>query len=397
MAKKLAYDKLLFSTVIALTAFGLIMVYSASVVQSRDGGVNHFLVKQSLAAALGLAAMLAAMHVDLRWLRRPAVIYAGMLGIFALLLATLLGPEWNGVNRWLFIAGVSVQPSELAKLAVAVFVAYQIHRQTEREGDNALLLPCGMVLAAIVGLILLQPDLGTAALICAVALLMLFLSGVRKRFFASGAMALVPLLAAVILSVDYQRERLMAFLDPGLEPMGMNWQANQSLIAVGSGGLSGVGLAQGVQKLHFLPYPHSDFIYAVIAEELGFLGAVAVLAVFALLVWRGAVAGARRQRDLRPLSGLGADRAGGAAGLAPRRGGAQAAADQGNPAAVHLLRRLFAGGLPDRRRPYPQRLATRMIRCRARSLISSSPAAAAAGMSFPVWRWRTRWPRGGGG
>lgn len=293
MAKKLAFDKLLFSTVIALTAFGLIMVYSASVVQDRGAGVNRFLVKQSLAAALGLAAMWLAMHVDLRRLRRPAVIYTGMLGIFVLLLATLLGPAWNDVNRWLFIGGVSVQPSELAKLAVVMFVAYQIHRQAERQGDDALLLPCGMVLAAIVGLILLQPDLGTAALICAVALLMLFLSGVRKRFFASGAMTLVPLLAAVILSVDYQRQRLIAFLDPGLEPMGMNWQANQSLIAVGSGGFTGVGLAQGVQKLHFLPHPHSDFVYAVVAEELGFLGAVAVLAVFALLVWRGAVAGAR--------------------------------------------------------------------------------------------------------
>jgi cell division protein FtsW len=293
MAKKLAFDKLLFSTVIALTAFGLIMVYSASVVQDGGAGLNHFLVKQSLAAALGLAAMWVAMHIDLRRLRQPVVIYIGMLGMFALLLAVLLGPEWNAVNRWLFIGGVSVQPSELAKLAVAIFVAYQIHRQTEREGDNALLLPCGLVLAAIVGLVLLQPDLGTAALICAIALLMLFLSGVRERFFASGAMALVPLLAAVILTVDYQRQRLLAFLDPGLEPMGLNWQANQSLIAIGSGGLTGVGLAQGVQKLHFLPYPHSDFIYAVVAEELGFLGAVALLPVFALLVWRGAVAGAR--------------------------------------------------------------------------------------------------------
>lgn len=292
MAKKLAYDKLLFSTVIVLTAFGLIMVYSASAVQDRGGAVNRFLVKQSLAAALGLVAMWVAMHVDLNRLRRPAVIYAGMLGIFALLLATLLGPEWNDVNRWLFIGGVSIQPSELAKLAVAIFIAYQIQRQTEREGESALLLPCGVVLATIVGLILLQPDLGTAALICAIALLMLFLSGVRKRFFVSGAMALVPLLASVILAVDYQRQRLVAFLDPGLEPMGMNWQANQSLIAVGSGGVNGVGLAQGVQKLHFLPQPHSDFIYAVIAEELGFLGAVAVLAVFALFVWRGAVAGA---------------------------------------------------------------------------------------------------------
>jgi cell division protein FtsW len=293
MAKKLAFDKLLFSTVIALAAFGLIMVYSASVVQDRGTSINRFLVKQSLAAALGLAAMWVAMHVDLRRLRHPAVVYGGLAAIFALLLAALLGPEWNDVNRWLFVGGVSIQPSELAKLAVVVFVAYQIHRQTQREGEHALLLPCGLVLGAVIGLILLQPDLGTATLICAVALLMLFLSGVRKRFFASGAMALVPLLAAVILTVDYQRERLMAFLDPGLEPMGINWQANQSLIAVGSGGLTGVGLAQGVQKLHFLPHPHSDFVYAVIAEELGFLGAVAVLAVFGLLVWRGAVAGKR--------------------------------------------------------------------------------------------------------
>jgi cell division protein FtsW len=293
MAKKLAFDKLLFSTVIVLTVFGLIMVYSASVVQDRDGGVNRFLLKQSLAATLGLAAMWLAMYVDLRLLRQPTVVYAGILGIFGLLLATLLGPSWNAVNRWLFVGGISVQPSELAKLAVAIFVAYQIHRQTERDGENALLLPCGLVLAVMVGLILLQPDLGTAALICAIALLMLFLSGVRKRFFASGAMALVPLLAAVILSVDYQRQRLLAFLDPGLEPMGMNWQANQSLIAVGSGGLTGVGLAQGVQKLYFLPHPHSDFVFAVVAEELGFLGAVAVLGVFAVLVWRGAVAGTR--------------------------------------------------------------------------------------------------------
>ena len=397
MAKKLAFDKLLFSAVIALTAFGLIMVYSASVVQDRGAGVNRFLVKQSLAAALGLAAMWLAMHVDLRRLRQPAVIYTGILGIFALLLATLLGPAWNDVNRWLFIGGVSVQPSELAKLAVVIFVAYQIHRQTERQGDNALLLPCGLVLATIVGLILLQPDLGTAALICAVALLMLFLSGVRKRFFASGAMALVPLLAAVILSVDYQRQRLMAFLDPGLEPMGMNWQANQSLIAVGSGGFTGVGLAQGVQKLHFLPHPHSDFVYAVVAEELGFLGAVAVLARIrpAGLAWRG---GRRAsQRDLRPVPGLGSDRHAGAAGLAARRCCPQGPADQGNPAAVHLLRRLVAGGLSDRRRPDPQRVATRMIECPVRSLICSSPAAAAAATSFPVWPWRTRWWRGGGG
>ena len=295
MAKKLAYDKLLFTTVVALVAFGLIMVYSASAVQDRsDGGVvNRFLVKQSLAAALGLAAMWAAMHVELRDLRRPLVVYGVLLGVIALLVVTLLGPERNQVNRWLFVGGASIQPSELAKLAVALFVAYQIHRQSEREGESALLLPCGLVLGAIIGLILLQPDLGTAALICGVAMLMLFLSGVRKRFFVSGAMALVPLLAAVILTVDYRRERLLGFLDPGLEPLGINWQANQSLIAVGSGGLTGLGLANGAQKLHYLPHPHSDFVYAVVAEELGFLGAVAVLAVFALLVWRGAAAGLR--------------------------------------------------------------------------------------------------------
>ncbi len=294
MAKKLAFDKVLFSTVVVLVAFGLTMVYSASAVQDEGaGGVNRFLVRQSIAAALGLAAMWAAMHLDYRWLRRLWVVYGSLLGVLALLVAALLAPVRNDVHRWIFFGGVSVQPAELAKLVVVLFVAYQIQRQTERDGDNGLLLPCGLALAAVVGLILLQPDLGTAALICGTALMMLFLAGVRWRFFVSGAMGLVPALALLVLSVDYRRQRLLAFLDPGLEPLGSNWQANQSLIAVGSGGLTGLGLANGAQKLYFLPHPHSDFVFAVVAEELGLLGAMAVLAAFAVLVWRGARAGLR--------------------------------------------------------------------------------------------------------
>ncbi len=297
MAKKLAYDKVLFSAVVVLVAFGLTMVYSASAVQDPEAagvGVNRFLLKQSLAAVLGLVVMWIAMHVDTRqWLRRPAVVYAAVLGVLALLVATLMGPERNEVNRWLMLGGVSVQPSEMAKLATVLFIAYQIHRQTEREGDNGLLLPCGLVLTATVTLILLQPDMGTAALVCAMAVLMLFLAGVRWSFFVKGAMALLPVLAFLILAVDYRRARLLGFLNPELEPLGINWQARQSLIAVGSGGLAGLGLGNGVQKLHYLPHPHSDFVYAVVAEELGFLGSVAVLALFALVVWRGALAGLR--------------------------------------------------------------------------------------------------------
>lgn len=297
MAKKLAFDKVLFTTVVVLVGLGLAAVFSASAVFARDDGrpFNLFLVKQSAAALVGLLAMWVVMHVDYRHLRRPPVVYLLLGGVVALLAASLFGPELNNSRRWLFVGDLSIQPSELAKLAMVIFVAYQIQAATDGEGRRSreIALPCVLVLGVVAGLIVMQPDLGTAALICGATVTMLFLAGLRWRFFFGGFAVLLPTLWLLVYSVPYRRRRLLAFLDPDLEPLRAGYQARQSLIAIGSGGLIGRGLGDSLQKLYFLPHPHSDFIYSIIGEELGMLGALGVVALFGVLVWRGVRAGLR--------------------------------------------------------------------------------------------------------
>jgi cell division protein FtsW len=293
MAKKLASDKALFTVVVLLVAFGLVMVFSASAALARGqgGGANPFLVKQGLAAAVGVVAMLAAMHVDYRTWKRPIVVYAALAAVVVLLAAVLMvGPVLNGTRRWFVFGPLSVQPSEIAKLALVPFVAYHLEKKEDRVNRPELLLPVGLATALVGGLVLLGPDLGTAALIVATVLLMVFLAGLRWRTVLLGGAMLLPLGVLALLAAPYRRQRLLAFLDPEADPLGAGYQALQSLIAVGSGGLFGVGLGNSGQKLFFLPYPHSDFIYAIVAEELGFVGALAVLALFAVLLWRGTAA-----------------------------------------------------------------------------------------------------------
>ncbi len=295
MAKKLAFDRLLFTVVVLLVGLGLVMVYSASAPMARSSGqaVNPFLVKQLGAAAVGFAAMFAVMHVDYRRLRHPAVVYSLLVGVLALLTLVLFGPELNSTRRWLFLGGVSVQPSELAKLALVLFLAFQIDRKLERVNSRELLLPVGIATGLAAGLVVVEPDLGTAMLLVATVGVLLFLAGISWRILALGSLAALPLAAALILAAPYRRARLFAFLDPERDPLGSGFQALQSLIAVGSGGVFGLGPGESVQKLYFLPYPHSDFIFAIVAEELGMIGALGVVALFGLLVWRGLLAGQR--------------------------------------------------------------------------------------------------------
>ena len=292
MAKKLASDKVLFTVVVLLLALGLVMVYSASAAVARDqvGGsavANPFLVKQAVAAGIGLVALLIAMHVDYRWLKRPAVAYALLGGAVVLLVAVLFQPLMNGTRRWFFLGPVSVQPSELAKLALIPFVAYHLDRKEDRVNRPELLVPVGVATAALAGLVLLQPDFGTSFLLVGTVCLMLFLAGLSLRYVALATAVMAPLLAVLVWSEGYRRQRLFAFLDPEADPLGAGYQVLQSLIAVGTGGVFGVGLGNSGQKLFFLPQPHSDFIYAIVAEELGLIGALAVLALFLVLLWRG--------------------------------------------------------------------------------------------------------------
>ncbi len=292
MARKLASDKVLFTVVVLLVAFGLVMVYSASAAVARSevggaSGVNPFLVKQSVAAAIGLVAMLVAMHVDYRRLKRPEVAYALLAGAVALLVAVLFQPVMNGTRRWFFLGPISVQPSELAKLALIPYVAYQLDRKQERVDRPELLVPVGLATAVVAGLVLMEPDFGTAALLAAAVGLMLFLAGLSWRYLTAGGLLALPVVSFLVWSEGYRRQRLFAFLDPEADPLGAGYQVLQSLIAVGAGGIFGVGLGNSGQKLFFLPQPHSDFIYAIVAEELGMVGALAVLALFLVLLWRG--------------------------------------------------------------------------------------------------------------
>ncbi|MEE2776594.1 MAG: putative lipid II flippase FtsW [Acidobacteriota bacterium] len=295
MAKKLVFDKPLFFTITVLLLLGIVMVYSASVFNvdpTRQSALsNHPFLKQIAAAILGLVAMVVAMQLDFRRLQRPAVLYTIVGGVVGLLILALLSPEVNSTNRWIFVGGVSIQPSELAKIAVVLFVAYHIARKDEEVNEPSMLVPVALGTSFFVVLILLQPDFGTAGIILATAGIMLFLAGLSWRFIALSVVVALPALWFLVISVPYRRARLFSFLEPELDPLGGGYQVVQSMIAVGSGGPWGLGLGQSVQKLHFLPFAESDFIYGVLAEELGLIGAVGVVLLFAVFFWRGMRAG----------------------------------------------------------------------------------------------------------
>ena len=295
MAKKLAFDRVLFTTVALLIFFGLVMVYSASAAIARERSplLNPFLVKQALAAAVGLALMVCLMHLDYRRLRSPAVIYAMLAVALLLLVGVLFSPQINGTRRWFLLAGLSLQPSELAKLALVPFIAYQLDKKQGEVNRLSLLVPVALATVLLASLILLEPDMGTAVLLAGTAGLLVFLAGLSWAWVASAVALVPPVLWLLVMAEPYRRGRLSTFLDPERDPLGSGFQGLQSLIAVGSGGLLGLGPGKSVQKLYFLPHPESDFIFSIVAEELGMVGAMAVVVTFAVFAWRGLRAGAK--------------------------------------------------------------------------------------------------------
>jgi cell division protein FtsW len=290
MARKLKSDRILFTATVLLVGLSIVMVYSASAVVAleRYQQPSLFLTKQALWVALGVALLAVVMRIDYRVYREPLFIWS-FLGIVAIaLIAVLFSPPVNNARRWFSVGGLGIQPSELAKLGAVVFIAALLERRMHRINEiGYALAPIGIVVMGLVGLILLEPDFGTAATLAVIAAVMVFAAGLRYTAVVGVALVALPLAAVLVMGSDYRRRRLFAFLNPWEDPLGDGFQIIQSLIAVGTGGVSGRGLMNGVQKLFYLPEPHTDFIYAVISEELGLIGATVVLVCFCVIAWRG--------------------------------------------------------------------------------------------------------------
>jgi cell division protein FtsW len=296
MARTLKSDKLLFTAALLLLCTSVVMVYSASAMIAQDKYQlpYWFLVKQTTWAILGVSLMGVAMRIDYRHYREPVVIWTALGVVGLALVAVLFGHPVNGARRWLGIGGAGVQPSEAAKLAAILFTAAILERRMDRIAEpRHALLPVAVVAGAFTVLIVAEPDYGTAVCLLVIVAAMVFAAGLSYRHIATLAAMALPVLAFALWSAPYRRARLLAFLDPWGDPLGQGFQIIQSLIAVGTGGVFGRGLMGGVQKLFYLPYPHTDFIYAVIGEELGLVGATTILLCFAVITWRGLRAAVR--------------------------------------------------------------------------------------------------------
>ncbi len=290
MARKLRSDKWLFLATLALVCVSVVMVYSASAMMALDKFQQpyHYLTRQLMWAVLGMAVLSIVMRVDYRTYRNQQVIWTlvGIVGF--MLLAVLFARPINGSRRWFGVGGFGIQPSELAKVAAILFTAYVLDRRMHRIDDvKYALLPIAVVVGALGLLIFVEPDLGTAVAMFLVVAVMVLAAGLHYGYVAVAGVLAVALVAAAAMSADYRIKRIMAFLDPWADPNGAGYQIIQSLIAVGSGGWLGRGLMGGMQKLFFLPEPHTDFIFAVIAEEMGLIGATFVLVCFCVIAWRG--------------------------------------------------------------------------------------------------------------
>jgi len=291
MAKRVGVDKWLFGTVLLLVLFGLVMVFSASAVMAEAtvGSPYAFVTRQAVWALLGLVALFGLMRLDYRHYNNRWFI-GSLMAVTAVLLAAVFAMhKMNGAHRWVRFGGMSLEPSELAKPVIVMFLAWFLQTRIHRIDDlRGTILPAVLPPLVYIALILKEPDLGTALVCAAVVLLMLYLAGMQIKWIGVGLVCAAPVLYYMLWRVPWRRERMEVFLHPETAaPRGAGFHILQSLIAVGSGGVQGRGLMEGLQKLFYLPEPHTDFIFANICEELGLIGALCVVAAFCVLGYRG--------------------------------------------------------------------------------------------------------------
>jgi cell division protein FtsW len=297
MPRKLTPDLWLFGVVVALVAIGVVMVYSASAIVAADRFHDplFFLKKQLFWALLGLGCLWGAMMLDYRRLERLVIpLLVASLVLLVLVLVPPFGQEINGTRRWFRGGPLSFQPVELAKFALVLYLAsFLTRRQEAVTSFSQGLLPVFMVAGSMAGLTILQPDLGNSLALLLLTLALVYLAGARVGHLLAVCSAALPVVATLVIMKPYRWRRMIAFMNPYDDPHGSGFQIIQSFLALGSGGWLGLGLGESKQKLFYLPEPYTDFIFAIIGEELGLVGAVVILGLFAVLIWRGLRIGLR--------------------------------------------------------------------------------------------------------
>lgn len=284
-------DRTVLAVTCALTLMGVIMVFSASGVmaETRYGDSMFFLKRQILWLVLGIGVLhwVARQEYDV-WKTLTPYLLGLTVVLLIVVLIPVLGTQVNGARRWLRLAGFSVQPGELAKLAVVLYLAsFLVRKEQDVTSLSRGVLAPLLVVGGVAALVMLEPDMGTATVLIIIAWGLLFLGGAKMTHLLCLGLSLLPVTYLLIMQSDYRRRRFLNFLDPWQDPTNAGFQLTQSFVALGNGGMFGVGLGEGRQKLFFLPEVHSDFVLALVGEELGFLGTAVLLGLFAVLIVRG--------------------------------------------------------------------------------------------------------------
>ncbi|MDX2011379.1 MAG: putative lipid II flippase FtsW [Myxococcaceae bacterium] len=304
-----AYDPVLLAAVFGLVGFGLVMVYSSSAITAQDklGDAFFFLKRQAFAAALGLVAMAVAMKLGYRRMARlayPLLVVAVIL--LVLVLIPGLGTKVGGAKRWLRFPGVSIQPAEIAKVAWVVYLSYSLAKKREKVKHFSIgFLPHLGLAGVLVSLCMLEPDFGSSVALLFLMFVLLFAAGARLSWLVGSVLLAIPFAYTAIATSEYRMKRITAFLDPWANRQGSGYQVAESLMSIGSGGMTGLGLGDGRQKLFFLPEAHTDFIFAIIGEELGLLGVGALITLYGVVIWRGIRASLNATEPFGSYLGLG--------------------------------------------------------------------------------------------
>lgn len=306
---RLSYDPILLGAVLLLVGFGLVMVYSASAIAAQDklGDSFYFLKRQAAAAGLGLFAMAVAMKLGYRRMARLAYpLLLVSIVLLGLVLVPGVGTAVGGAKRWLRFPGVSVQPAEIAKLSWVVYLSYSLAKKREKVQSFSIgFLPhLGLALLLVV-LCMLEPDFGSSVALLVLMFVMLFAAGAKLSYLIGSVLVAMPFAYTAVASSPYRMKRITAFLDPWANRQGSGYQVAESLMSIGSGGLTGLGLGDGRQKLFFLPEAHTDFIFSIIGEELGLIGVGLVILLYAVIIWRGLKAALAAPEAFGTYLGLG--------------------------------------------------------------------------------------------